>query len=247
MALAQQLQLPVVDIHPVEVDEHRFAFVLMYTKYGLIVQQTGPKPSGPVMVDFLAASASHRRRYGGGELIVKAMGISAQHQPWVVDATAGMGQDSFVLASRGYTVTALERSEVVASLLADGLSRAASSSQEPAVTQAIARITLQNVDALEYLHKLASNEQPDVVYIDPMFPPSQKSALVNKQMRAFHHIVGADQDSARLLEVALSAAKYRVVVKRPKKAAAIAGQAPAFCVSGKAIRFDVYPLRSVRK
>jgi 16S rRNA (guanine1516-N2)-methyltransferase len=90
------------------------------------------------------------------------------------------------------------------------------------------------------------DERPDVVYIDPMFPPSKKSALVKKEMRAFHQLVGADQDSGELLEAALEVAIHRVVVKRPLKSEYVTGKKPSYSLSGKAIRFDIYALKAFK-
>jgi len=85
-------------------------------------------------------------------------------------------------------------------------------------------------------------QQPavDVVYLDPMFPPRDKSALVKKEMRAFHDVVGSDDDADALLAPALKLAQKRVVVKRPGYAGFLAGVAPTMAVTGKNNRFDVY-------
>jgi 16S rRNA (guanine1516-N2)-methyltransferase len=42
----------------------------------------------------------------------------------VIDGTAGLGKDAFVLAGLGCKVTLVERHPVVVALLADGLARA---------------------------------------------------------------------------------------------------------------------------
>ncbi len=57
----------------------------------------------PLSVDFVAGKAAHRRRFGGGrgQLVAKACGLSKGVTPCIVDATAGLGRDAFVLASLG--------------------------------------------------------------------------------------------------------------------------------------------------
>ena len=65
---------------------------------------------------------------------------------------------------------------------------------------------------------------PDVVYLDPMYPHRQKSALVKKEMRVFQSLVGADEDADLLLAPALALATRRVVVKRPDYAEPLAGR-----------------------
>ncbi len=242
LSLAAQLQLPLVD----KTNAESFSYLLIHSEIGLAIQQTGRRAAGPVAVDFVGGAATYRRNRGGGELIVKAVSGNKQQRPTVLDATAGLGRDSFVLASWGYPVTLCERSPVVACLLADGLLRATESGD--AELQAVmARMQLQRIDAVSYLQALDATQWPDVVVIDPMFPASKKSALVKKEMQAFHHIVGADCDSEILLDAALQYAKHRVVVKRPKKAQHLAGKKPNFSVEGKAIRFDIYTKKAFSK
>ncbi len=252
--LAATLQLPLVEEDVVEGGESRevktekvsphYAYWLTYTPQGLALQQTGPKAAGPVLVDFVSGVASHRRNQGGSELIVKAVG-DTRPRPSVLDATAGLGRDSFVLASRGYSVTLCERSPVVACLLQDGLERAAQN-EDPELRAVIDQMQLEAGDAVDYLQRKQA-EPPGVIVIDPMFPPSKKTALVKKDMRAFHQVVGADLDSDQLLEAALTAAVYRVVVKRPLKAEFLSAKKPNFSVSGKAIRFDIYTKKALNK
>lgn len=242
LLLADKLQLPLVD----EAAAEQFPYVLRYTDKGLTIAQTGRKAAGPVIVDFTEGGTAHRRQYGGGELIVKAVAGNKQNRPTVLDATAGLGRDSFVLASWGYPVILCERSPMVAAVLSDGLERARHV-DDTELMAIIARMQLQTTDAVAYMQTLTEKTAPDAIVIDPMFPVSKKSALVKKDMQAFHHIVGADQDSATLLDYALATARHRVVVKRPKKAEYLAAMKPDFTVEGKAIRFDIYSLRAYGK
>ncbi len=194
----------------------------------------------PVVVDFVYAL---HHRHPGKELLIKALGGS-RNRPAVVDATAGLGRDSFVMASNGCTVTMCERMPVVAALLEDGLMRATISIDTMDIA---ARMHLLKLGAADYLAGLGEGDCPDVVYLDPMFPVSGKSALVKKEMRLFHSLVGLDEDSAALLDIALQRARHRVVVKRPPKAPYLAERKPQLSVAGKAVRFDIYPLRAFPK
>lgn len=241
--LAKRLAAPLLET---VVEPEGVPYVLRYTDRGLVLQQTGRAAPGPVIVDFASGPAVYRRRKGGGELIVKAVGGNRQRRPAVVDATAGLGRDSFVLASWGYPVTLCERSGVVAALLEDGLLRAVDSGDTD-LSAIAGRMCLHPVDAGDYLASLPAAQWPDVVLMDPMFPESRKSALVKKDMRAFHDLIGDDRDSDALLRVALSVARHRVIVKRPKKAPFLADRKPSFSVSGKAIRFDIYAIRAFAK
>ncbi len=157
----------------------------------------------------------------------------------MVDATAGLGRDSFILAAAGFSVRAIERHPAIACLLWDGLDRARLSPDGAAVAD---RIVLQWGVAHDILHDLSEQERPDVVYMDPMFPERTKQALVKKEMRLFRDLVGDDLDGESLLDVALQTARKRVVVKRPRKADAVAGRKPGYQLLGKSSRFDVYPV-----
>lgn len=237
--LASQLALPLVEDSAQAQD---FALLLVYTPEGLGLQQTGTR-AGPVRVDFAGGAADYRRTRGGGELIVKAVGGSRHSSPSVVDATAGLGRDSFVLAAKGCRVTLCERSPVVAALLADGLARGQSEGDD-ALLQVLSRMQLQPGDAADYLRTCDEAVRPDVVLIDPMFPASGKSAQVKKEMQAFQSLLGKDEDVDALLHLAREIARYRVVVKRPRKGDFLGGVKPGFSLTGKAIRFDVYALRA---
>jgi len=203
----------------------------------LVLRHADLLKQGDILVDFASGAATHRRKFGGGkaEGIAKAVGLNKKPGLTVIDATAGLGRDAFVLASLGAQVTLVERNPAVAALLADGLRRA--SRDQQTADWLPQRMQLVHLSALEALQSLAA---PDVVFLDPMFPPREKSALVKKEMRAFHDVVGADDDADVLLKPALALAKHRVVVKRPGYAEFLAGQKPTMSIEGKNNRFDVY-------
>jgi len=165
--------------------------------------------------------------------LVRAIGKTVR---LVVDATAGMGQDSFMLAVAGYEVIGYERSYEVHALLENGLQRAMS---EPAIREMIdERLQFRQGDAISELPLL--EPQPDAVYLDPMYPPKRrKSALSKKEMEVFRELVGDDDDAAGLFETALASARERVVVKRPHYAEPIGGK-PSMSYESKLVRFDVY-------
>lgn len=194
---------------------------------------------GGIFVDFVEGAMAHRRRFGGGrgEAVAKAVGIKGGYLPAVVDATAGLGRDAFVLASLGCRVQMFERHPVVAALLEDGLQRGYQNAEIGGWLRE--RLTLIHASSLEGLSSLA--EKPDVVYLDPMYPHRQKSALVKKEMRVFQTLVGADEDADGLLEPARRLAKKRIVVKRPDYAPPLAGMATQSAVVTKSHRFDIYP------
>lgn len=209
---------------------------LAWQDLALVLRHTDLPKQGDILVDFASGAANYRRQFGGGkdEAIAKACGLNKKRQLHIVDATAGLGRDALVLANLGARVTLVERNPLVAALLHDGLRRA---TLEPSTTELASRMQLHFLPAQAALAELP---MADVVYLDPMFPPREKSALVKKEMRAFHDVVGSDLDADSLLAPALKLAKYRVVVKRPGYAEVLANTVPQLVVKGKNNRFDVY-------
>ncbi len=198
---------------------------------------TNKRSGQTLLVDFLTRQWRHRASgHLRGELVVKAVfgRMKSSSRPLdVLDATAGLGRDSLLLALAGAHVTACERHPVVHALLADGLWRAA---DDPVLGPAARRITLHQED---FRHRQAGSA--DVIYLDPMFPPRQKSAQVKKAMQALHQLVGIGQtDADDLLEAARQQATGKVVVKRPRHAPFLHNRAPSSQVTGKTSRFDVY-------
>jgi 16S rRNA (guanine1516-N2)-methyltransferase len=175
-------------------------------------------------------------------MIAKAVGIQPGVRPVILDATAGLGRDAFLLAQLGCAVTMVERHPLIGVLLTDGLERALG---DPEVGEIIERMQLRLGDAVELL-KAWSDEAPQVIYLDPMFPHRDKSALVKKEMRVFRPLVGADDDAPQLLQAALALATHRVVVKRPRKAPNIEGQSPGYVLEGKSSRYDIYPRKALK-
>ncbi|GGO66202.1 class I SAM-dependent methyltransferase [Bowmanella pacifica] len=213
--------------------------VLWLDAQGLHLKTLDDLKMGTVQVDFASDAMAWRRQHGGGknEAVAKAVGIKPGFRPQVLDATAGLGRDAFILASLGCQVTMLERVNAVAALLDDGLQRAAN---DPELSQWLPqRLKLLPASALDTLSAWQA-EVPDVVYLDPMFPHRKKAALVKKEMRLFQLLLGPDLDADALLAPALCLAKKRVVVKRPSGAPYLNNQKPSLEMQGKANRFDIY-------
>lgn len=221
-----------------------FPILLWIDESGLSLQQTGKGAPGPVRAEFVVGKAGYRREHGGGsgQLIAKAVGLKRASAPLhILDATAGLGQDAYVLAGLGCRLTLLERSPIIHALLADGLRRA---QENDAAAQLVDRMTLLSGDGIDWLSRQAS-PVADVIYLDPMFPHRDKAAKVKKEMSVFRPVVGADDDAEALLVAALASAAYRVVVKRPRKAPVIGEREPTLRLEGKSSRYDIYALRTL--
>lgn len=217
---------------------------------GLVLRTFGKHAPGPVRVDFISGPLAHRRRFGGGrgQDIARAIGLNRNPHLSVADLTAGLGRDAFVLATLGATVIMLERHPVVAALLADGLARARACRDDAELTAILTRMQLIEQNAADWLGQCSADlpsARPDVIYLDPMFPERHKSAQVKKEMVVFQELVGDDEDAAQVLTLALQKARYRVVVKRPAGAPALAGLEPGTAIMGKSTRFDIYPIQRI--
>lgn len=238
-SLAEQLGLPLLSAQD---DPAAFSLALDYAEDGLGIRPLDGSV-GRVRVDFLSGANRHRLRFGGGrgQQLAKAVGLDRKNfTPHIVDLTAGLGRDAFVLAALGARLSLVERHPVVYALLADGLARAAA---DETVAAIIARLSCHYGEGEAFLRQL--QEKPDVIYLDPMFPPRSKSAKVKKEMQLFHQLVGCDDDTAALLAPALAAVRYRVVVKRPLHAPVLAGVEPSLRLKGKSTRFDIYAVAKI--
>lgn len=204
-----------------------------------------------ISIDFVHGSLAHRQQFGGGrgQAICKAIGLKSGVTPSILDTTAGLAGDAFVLATMGCPITLLERSPILYTLIENAVERAAlSESFQTIVDQGF---HIKNCDANDYIKAQLENrsvtpqEQPDVIYIDPMYPERKKSALVKKDMQVLQRLHGQDDNPAELLDNALCYAKKRVVVKRPIQAETLNDKKPNTCIKSKKTRYDIYTLEKM--
>lgn len=216
-------------------------FVLYKENEKILLKSTKHRDWLPFSIDFLSNEITRRKnQLGLNQEIAKAIGIKKDHRPHILDTTAGLGRDSFMLAFLECKVTMLERNPIIFLLLQNGLNIAI---EDEKVKEIIERMTLVNENSIEFLK--TNKELFDVIYIDPMFPKSKKSRLVKKDMQIFREIVGDDIDSSELLKLAIRQNVKRVVVKRMTNSENIANIKPNFEIKGKTTRFDVYtPINS---
>lgn len=198
-----------------------------------LIDTTSPQFK-PVYIDFLDEKFFRRQQQSGfSQHLARACGVTSSNKPFIVDATAGLATDTFILASLGCEIICIERNDLIAQLIIDALERA-----QKVIPDVIARIHFIHGDAKKILKEL--NQQPNVIYLDPMYPHRNKTALVKKEMRILRELVGADDDAEQLFEIAYQATKNRVVVKRHRLAKTIVEKKPTFSLTGKNCRFDVY-------
>ena len=234
-ALAKQLSIPILNqTDDLDVDYR------MFFDQGILKLSEAKQLNSAVWIDFSSGKTAYRQKHQGkGKLpISRACGIKNNHRPTIIDATAGLGQDAFVLAGLDCPVICIEQNPFLATLLADGLTRAKSS--ELWVQNIVKRMQLQRGRAEDLL----KGQSAEVIYLDPMYPhqENKKTAKVKKGMQLFRAFPGTESDESSLLEAAIKSAIERVVVKRPDWASSIKGVKPSHQIPGKNHRYDVYML-----
>lgn len=188
-----------------------------------------PEFSKPLFVDFNEIQQKFQQHQS--YLIAKAVGVyKAKKKPIrVCDLTAGLGKDAYLLSLLGCQLELVERCEVIAELLQDGLKRIG------------LELKCYIGEAKAYLHLLQKNQDfPEVIYFDPIFPDKNKTALSQKNARMLKKMAGPSLDAETVLLLARQTAKNRVVVKRPLHGPAVSTDKPDIVFRGKSIRFDVY-------
>lgn len=170
------------------------------------------------------------------EMLVKAASSEKEGRK-AIDATAGMGEDAFLLAAQGYEVTLYEQNPVVAALLKDAIRRA---KKNQILKDIAGRMKVVEADSVECMSKLL--DPVDVIYLDPMFPARQKSSLINKKLQLIQKLEPPCSEETDLFDAELKVGPSRIIVKRPLKSEYLAGREPSYTLKGKAIRYDCYVL-----
>ena len=183
--------------------------------------------------DFSRLLPRIRRGNLSGEHLVRAVKLKGVERPLVVDATAGLGEDSFLLAAAGCRVLLYEKDPVIAALLRDAWERA---QRDPETSEIAERMTVIEGDSVAALPTL--DPPPDVVLLDPMFPERRKTALVKKKFQLIHQLERPCENERELLDAAFAAKPKRIVIKRPAKGPCLAGVKPSYSLDGSAVRFD---------
>ncbi|MEO5328661.1 MAG: class I SAM-dependent methyltransferase [Magnetococcus sp. THC-1_WYH] len=230
-----KLGLPLVDHPPIS----SMDTPILAVDQGRLEFRLGTTPQKGIFAEFSAHKTRIiQRQEGKNGLLARAVGLRKLSSPRILDATAGLGHDSFLLASYGCQVQSFERSPWIAALLEDAMERGYSDPETREILEQ--RMTLHSADAVNFLRQPTTTSKVDVVYLDPMFTKNKRSALSRKEMQLLRLLVGQDEDAPQLLHAARAYKPRRVVVKRPVKAPVIEGDAPHFSITGTTIRYDVY-------
>ena len=226
--------------------ENYAGLVLHCSREGLSLSCATDPRTAPTQVNFNSTSLQYRLNTSKqSEGLLKAVGLDKYPMPLtVLDATAGLGTDAYIMAAMGCQVTMLEKSAIMAVLLNDGLKRGMSSG-DIALKSHLQRMSLHFTDVYNYLNESEGpGNKADVIYLDPMFPVREKTAKVKKDMALMQQLLPVNDDVENMLETALRHAGKRVVLKRPGKAnpktLKQASPRPEFQVPGKACHFQVF-------
>ncbi len=196
------------------------------------------QPKSPVSVDFDSPQlrARMKRLSARSELLLKALGGKAGET--VVDMTTGLGSDTWLLATFGYTVYACERSPTLYAMLEDGLQRVRASQGLSQASNVANNIRLRNLDS-----SLSVQFSWGAKYavIDPMFPVKRKQALASGDMQMLQRFVGRGGSVDSLLQAAKAQGIRRAVVKRALRSRErYALLEPLYSLEGRSTRFDVF-------
>jgi 16S rRNA (guanine1516-N2)-methyltransferase len=172
---------------------------------------------------------------------IKAARIKGQPMPQkIIDATAGFGEDSLILAAAGFEVELYEFDEIIALLLQDGLDRA---KDIPELSTIVSRMNFKYADSIVAMRNL--DYLPDCILLDPMFPGRTKSAMIKKKFQLLQKLESPCSTEEELLEAAIAAKPKRIIVKRPLKGPYLANKKPSYSLSGKAIRYDCFVITRI--
>ena len=171
------------------------------------------------------------------EMLVRAAKISDYRDrprtPTAVDATAGLGEDSLLLAAAGFQVIMYEHNPVIAALLEDALRKGL---KDPVLAPVCARMKLIPEDSVKGMTEI--KEAPDIILLDPMFPAKQKNAFSKKKLQLFQKLERPCASEEALLQAAENAGPRKIIIKRPLKGPYLAGRKPGYSLFGKTIRYD---------
>lgn len=184
----------------------------------------------PIYVDFTEYNKNSNE-------LIKACGINNKNKINILDCTAGLARDSFIMANNNCNVISIEKNKIIFALLKDGFERGEKNIN---ISKILNKITLLNCDSIDFLTN--TKQLFDCIYLDPMFEDIKKSRLVKKEMQLFHNLLNNEKcDNCTLFNLAIKNAINRVVVKRYIHGDFIVNNIkPSFQIKGKTIRYDVY-------
>lgn len=222
--LADKLHIEIVDT------KEQDNMVLCLDENGLSLLKGGLTIRG----DFTAMKKRLNMANLQHEMLIKAAKLkNPGERPTAIDATAGLGEDSILLAAAGFYVKMYERDEIIAALLEDAIERAA---KDDMLAEIVSRMELIHGDSIEDMK--TCDWKPDIIYLDPMFPARSKSGLIKKKFQLLQQLESPCEEGEEMVKAAQAAKPRKIIIKRPAKGEYLAGIKPNHSIEGKAIRYD---------
>ncbi|MCR4587159.1 MAG: class I SAM-dependent methyltransferase [Lachnospiraceae bacterium] len=209
--------------------------VLQETDHGLVLAEGDME----LICDFTRLLPRVQADALNRELLVRAAKIrDFGGKALALDATAGLGEDSFLLAAAGFQVELFEYNEIIAALLRDGIKRGL---EDPALRDIVSRMHLNEENSIKAMQR--KDLQPDLILLDPMFPRRNTSGISKKKLQMFKQLERPCEEEQEMLEAALGLRPYKIIVKRPLKGPCLGDRKPGYSIEGKTIRYDclVFP------
>ena len=222
-------------------------YYLYLDAWGLSLLPFDKNLHGKVHTDFISGKNNYRRiTTTRRNHLARACGITHSDYPSILDGTAGLGIDGFMLASLNCKVKLVEKNPVIFALLSDGVRRLhLASAADKLLNVAYENISYVCDDTEQVLaQQTLSDFKYDVIYLDPMFPLKQKESKSKKAMQALQYLSGIEDDCDKLLNLAIKSARKRVVIKRPLRSDYLCNREPTLSLKGSSVRFDVFIKRS---
>lgn len=211
-------------------NKEKFDILLSMDESGLALVSDNMKLYG----DFSKSIKRIKQNNLQKEMLIHAVKIKGEKENLIaIDATAGLGEDSILLAAYGYNVELYEKNPIISELLKDAMERAEKISE---LKDIIGRMKVHNEDSIIAMQNL--KYKPDIILLDPMFPERTKSALIKKKFQILHKIENPCSDENEMLSSAIKANPKKLVIKRPLKGEYLAGVKPDYSLKGSSIRYD---------
>jgi 16S rRNA (guanine1516-N2)-methyltransferase len=193
---------------------------------------------GGILVDFELLSQKFKMMPLSQQPLLKVVG-SVKEFPRVLDTTAGYCKDAFLLAMKGHQVLALEQNLLIYELVQNGIQRAAGK------ISSLSRLQHEPANSFERLEQMDQGDF-DVIYVDPMYPQRDTSALPKKEIQLLRALLktqeksfeDVDKETAEFIQLAVTKAGKKVILKRPLWAPTL--MKPVGTLKGKLSRFDIY-------
>tara|TARA_B100000963_G_scaffold348076_1_gene355145 strand:- start:552 stop:1364 length:813 start_codon:yes stop_codon:yes gene_type:complete len=218
-------------------------YYLYLDAWGLSLLPFDKNLHGKVHTDFISGKNNYRRITTNRRSdLARACGITNKNYLSILDGTAGLGIDGFMLSSLNCKVKLVEKNPVIFALLRDGVRRLhLASAADKLLKVAYENISYVCGDTERVLaQQKLSDMNYDVIYLDPMFPLKQKESKSKKAMQALQYLSDIEDDYNDLLNSAIDSARKRVVIKRPLRSDYLCKKEPTLSLKGSSVRFDVF-------